>query len=70
MNPAMLDVARALPAPSGATIRWQEENAMALPFPEGSFDVVLCQHGLPFFRTVRALCARYTAFWRQAGGLW
>ena len=49
MNPAMLAVARALPAPPGATIRWQEGNAMALPFPEGSFDVVLCQHGLPFF---------------------
>jgi SAM-dependent methyltransferase len=49
MNPAMLAVARALPAPPGATVRWQEGNAMALPFPEGSFDVVLCQHGLPFF---------------------
>ncbi len=49
MNPAMLGVARSRPAPSGATIQWQEGNAMALPFPEGSFDVVLCQHGLQFF---------------------
>jgi len=48
MNPAMLGVARALPAPSGATITWQEGNAMALPFPDGAFDVVLCQHGLQF----------------------
>ena len=48
MNPAMLAMARALPAPSGATITWQEGNAMALPFPDGAFDVVLCQHGLPF----------------------
>ncbi len=48
MNPAMLAVARALPAPSGATINWQEGNAMALPFPDGAFDVVLCQHGLQF----------------------
>jgi len=48
MNPAMLAVARALPAPSGATISWQEGNAMALPFPDGAFDVVLCQHGLQF----------------------
>ena len=48
MNPAMLAVARALPAPSGATITWQEGNAMALPFPDGAFDVVLCQHGLQF----------------------
>lgn len=48
MNPAMLAVARALPAPSGATITWQEGNAMALPFPNGAFDLVLCQHGLQF----------------------
>ena len=48
MNPAMLAVARALPAPSGATINWREGNAMALPFQDGAFDVVLCQHGLQF----------------------
>jgi len=49
MNPAMLGVARSRPAPSGAAIQWQQGNAMALPFPEGSFDAVLCQHGLQFF---------------------
>ncbi|MCP8686544.1 class I SAM-dependent methyltransferase [Marinobacterium sedimentorum] len=48
MNPAMLAVARAQPVPSGATINWQEGNAMALPSPDGAFDVVLCQHGLQF----------------------
>lgn len=49
MNPAMLGVARTLSAPAGATINWQEGNAMALPFPDGAFDVVLCQHRLQFF---------------------
>jgi ubiquinone/menaquinone biosynthesis C-methylase UbiE len=49
MNRAMLAVARSVPAPAGATIDWQEGNAMALPFPEGAFDVALCQHGLQFF---------------------
>ncbi len=48
VNPAMLAVARAVPAPSGAAIHWQEGNAMALPFVDGAFDVVLCQHGLQF----------------------
>jgi SAM-dependent methyltransferase len=47
--PAMLAVARNLPSPAGAAIRWQEGNALALPFPDSTFDVVLCQHGLPFF---------------------
>jgi ubiquinone/menaquinone biosynthesis C-methylase UbiE len=48
INSAMLAVARTLPAPSGATIHWQEGNAMALPSPDDAFDVVLCQHGLQF----------------------
>jgi len=48
INSAMLAVARTHPAPLGATIHWQEGNAMALPFPDGAFDVVLCQHGLQF----------------------
>jgi ubiquinone/menaquinone biosynthesis C-methylase UbiE len=49
INPAMLAVAQTLPAPSGAAIQWQQGNALALPFEEGSFDLVLCQHGLQFF---------------------
>jgi SAM-dependent methyltransferase len=49
VNPAMLDVARALPAPTGAKIEWQEGDAMALPLPDQAFDLVLCQQGLQFF---------------------
>jgi ubiquinone/menaquinone biosynthesis C-methylase UbiE len=49
LNPAMLAVARSLPAPQGAKIHWQDGNAMALPFPDSSFELVLCQHGLQFF---------------------
>ena len=56
MNPAMMAVAGRLPAPPGARVSWREGNATALPFPDGSFDVVLCQHGLPFIpdRTMAA----------------
>lgn len=49
INPAMLGVARSRPIPSGAAITWHEGNAMALPFSDGVFDLVLCQHGLQFF---------------------
>ena len=56
-NRAMLGVARSLPAPSGPTIDWREANAMALPFKDGAFDAVLCQHGLQFFPD-RALALR------------
>ena len=45
----MLAVARSLPELQGALIRWQEGNALALPFSDETFDVVLCQQGLQFF---------------------
>lgn len=49
INPAMLAVARSTPASSGAPITWQEGSALALPFPDETFDLVLCQQGLQFF---------------------
>jgi ubiquinone/menaquinone biosynthesis C-methylase UbiE len=49
INAGMLAVARSRPAVSGAPIEWQEGTALALPFPDAAFDVVLCQLGLQFF---------------------
>ncbi len=49
VNPAMLAVASALPAPEGPTIDWCEGNASALPLPDHSFDLALCVAGLQFF---------------------
>ncbi|MCC6790317.1 MAG: class I SAM-dependent methyltransferase [Thermomicrobiales bacterium] len=40
---AMLDVARAT---SPAAIEWIEASATAMPLPDGSYDIVLCQQGL------------------------
>lgn len=49
INPEMLAVGRALPAPAGEAIEWREGNAAALALPDGTFDLVLCQQGLQFF---------------------
>src|SRR5512132_1677510 len=49
LNPGMLAVARSLPPPSGPSITWIEGSAVAMSFPNASFDVVLCQQGLQFF---------------------
>jgi ubiquinone/menaquinone biosynthesis C-methylase UbiE len=49
ISPAMLAVARTRPIPSGALIEWHEGNAASLPFPDKDFDLVLCQHSLPYF---------------------
>jgi ubiquinone/menaquinone biosynthesis C-methylase UbiE len=48
VNPAMLVVGRALPAPVGATIEWIEGDATMLPLPDAAFDVVVCQQGLQY----------------------
>jgi ubiquinone/menaquinone biosynthesis C-methylase UbiE len=47
LNPGMLAVARAIASP--IPIDWREGSAVALPFEEGAFDLVLCQQGLQFF---------------------
>jgi ubiquinone/menaquinone biosynthesis C-methylase UbiE len=48
-NAAMLAVARSHAPTEGAPIEWLEANAQAIPLPDASFDVVLCQHGLQQF---------------------
>ena len=49
ISSAMLAVARALPVPGGATIAWQEGNALTLALPDNAFDLVLCHQGVQFF---------------------
>jgi SAM-dependent methyltransferase len=47
LNQAMLDEAAAV-----GTVRpvsWQQADAMALPFADGEFDLVVCQFGVMFF---------------------
>src|ERR1700694_2809189 len=41
----MLEVAKSRSTRTGQVITWREGSAMALPFANSSFDVVLCQHG-------------------------
>jgi ubiquinone/menaquinone biosynthesis C-methylase UbiE len=48
LNPGMLDVARANTPATGVPIEWRQGDLCALPFPHGSFDVVLCNQGLQF----------------------
>jgi ubiquinone/menaquinone biosynthesis C-methylase UbiE len=45
LNEAMLDVARRL----RPEIEWRQGDAAQLPFPDGSFDVALCQMAFMFF---------------------
>jgi SAM-dependent methyltransferase len=49
INAEALAVARALPLPPGTSILWHEGSAVAMPFADATFDLVLCQQGLQFF---------------------
>src|SRR5262245_5790414 len=49
LNPEMLGVGRTAAEREGLTIGWRTGRAEQLPFPDGSFDLVVCQFGLMFF---------------------
>jgi SAM-dependent methyltransferase len=47
LNQAMLD--RAAAVGTSRPVEWRQADAMQLPFPDESFDVVVCQFGVMFF---------------------
>lgn len=47
LNEAMIGTAATICA--SARLRWQVADALDLPFPDQSFDVVVCQFGVMFF---------------------
>lgn len=47
LNPPMIALAQS--NLGGERIRWQQADALDLPFPDGEFDVVVCQFGVMFF---------------------
>ncbi|MGN6483525.1 MAG: class I SAM-dependent methyltransferase [Thermomicrobiales bacterium] len=47
LNQAMLD--QAVAAGTARTVEWRQADAMALPFPDASFDLEICQFGVMFF---------------------
>jgi SAM-dependent methyltransferase len=47
LNPAMLEHAKSYTGME--RVHWQEANALTLPFPDQSFDRVVCQFGVMFF---------------------
>jgi ubiquinone/menaquinone biosynthesis C-methylase UbiE len=48
LNPGMIEVARSLPVPAGTSVDWEVGDAIKLPFPNATFDIVFCQGGLQF----------------------
>ncbi len=57
LAPDMIEVAAASDQPDGASIEWRQADAVSLPLPDASFDVVLCQMGLMFIEDKAAAAA-------------
>lgn len=53
LNVPMIDHARRKFSPEEA-VEWKQADATALPFPDCSFDAVVCQFGIMFFPDKRA----------------
>ena len=47
LNPAMIERARAVG--TARNVEWRQADAMSLPFPDSSFDAIVCQFGVMFF---------------------
>ena len=57
LDPDMLAVARAVAKQMDLAIEWTQGRAEKLPFPDASFDLVLCQFGLMLFKDPHAALA-------------
>jgi len=68
-SPAMLDVARARAAELGRDVDLREGDAQALPFPDASFDTVVCTLGLCGFPDERAAITEMHRVLRPGGTL-
>jgi ubiquinone/menaquinone biosynthesis C-methylase UbiE len=49
LNEGMLEVGKSLGVPGPGDLAWVKCSALEMDFPDGDFDVVLCQQGLQFF---------------------
>jgi SAM-dependent methyltransferase len=57
INAGMLEVARTASDASIPAIEWQDASASRIPYPDASFDAVICQQGLQFVSELDAAVA-------------
>jgi ubiquinone/menaquinone biosynthesis C-methylase UbiE len=63
----MLVVAKAAASREGFAVDWHEGHAERLPFPDNSFDLVLCQFALMFIRDKAAALAEMRRVLSEGG---
>ena len=66
LNPDMFEFAKAK-FKNGENVRWQQADASALPFPDDSFDAVVCQFGFMFVPDKQAAMREAERILRSGG---
>jgi len=67
LSPHMLAVAMSRAMSEGHSIEWREGRAETMPFPDDSFDLVLCQQGMQFFTEKQQALAEIRRILRTGG---
>ena len=67
LNQPMLDHAAAIG--TARPVEWRQADAMELPFPDGTFDAVVCQFGVMFFPDKRKAFSEARRVLRSGGVL-
>ncbi|MBI1889211.1 MAG: class I SAM-dependent methyltransferase [Burkholderiales bacterium] len=65
LNQAMLDKAAAIG--TSRPVEWRQADAMQLPFPDHTFDAVVCQFGVMFFQDKQKAFAQAKRVLREGG---
>ena len=69
LNEPMLDYARQKIGTRGRKVDWRQADAKDLPFPDESFDAVVCQFGLMFFPDKRQGLHEFNRVLERGGSL-
>ena len=67
LNQSMLDEASTVG--TARPVEWRQADAMRLPFPDGSFDAIVCQFGCMFFPDKRSAFAEARRVLKPGGVL-
>jgi ubiquinone/menaquinone biosynthesis C-methylase UbiE len=67
LDPAAIEVAKAVSISEGLKIDYRCASASELPFESGSFDAVLCQQGLQYFPDIQRAMSEFHRVLRPCG---
>jgi ubiquinone/menaquinone biosynthesis C-methylase UbiE len=69
LNAPMLEYARNKSTVGGRDVEWRQADAQQLPFPDESFDAVVCQFGIMFFPDKRRGLLEFNRVLEKGGAL-